>query len=654
MNGKEIFSPDPERPLMMMRLRSGHEKPEVWNRLFPQLCRTKACCDEVWFSTGVGVPTLEKHRQRSEYMALCARELRETGIIPSLQLQSTLGHSDDIIASAGASGKTWSSYVGVNGEQCRYVSCPRQKGFLEYFREVAKIYAQWHPGSVWIDDDLRLHNHKPAMQPCGCYCPDCLEIFGREEGVLYTREELVSAYREDPALYKRWENFGIRSLSQVAEVVVKAFLEISPETRFGLQHCLHLMRLPVIEALKKHSRSRVGSRPGGGAYCDFNPAGILDKGILLSMEIRDQQKYDTLSQICPEIESCPRTMTCKTSRGHRLESLYYLAMGHDSLSYFIMDPALETPEWYGRELLEPLAAESPCYKAYIRHNENTFASGIGVAARVGAVPGIEQAGLAVGGTAFGGCADSCSAFILWGTAAEKLSEEELEKIFAKGCILDGYAAAALQERGLNHLMGGIRVNEIQIASSEYYTSDPLNHGFETRYHSPLNKRRFAFEIPEGLKVRIPGVYRDNEESFQGNATVLFESASGSRCALLGYEGLCIHYISSDRVRQLNRIADWVSKETLPVLPEEPAQCIIVPRVTEKNLLRSVLFLNPTIGSQKEKVFLLRGVPESVTAGEFCIPGEAPVKVGFLHENGFCKISLPALSAWNTGWLKIPF
>ena len=119
MNGKEIFSPDPERPLMMMRLRSGHEKPEVWNRLFPQLCRTKACCDEVWFSTGVGVPPLEKHRQRSEYMALCARELREAGIIPSLQLQSTLGHSDDITASAGASGKNWSSSMGNRQKSAR-------------------------------------------------------------------------------------------------------------------------------------------------------------------------------------------------------------------------------------------------------------------------------------------------------------------------------------------------------------------------------------------------------------------------------------------------------------------------------------------------------------------------------------------------------
>ena len=105
---KNIFSgqPDPERPLMIQRLRSGHEKKPVWDRLFKQLVENKACCDEVWFSTGIGVPLLEKHRKRSALMAEHAAELRKHGIVPSLQIQSTLGHSDDITASAGAEGKT--------------------------------------------------------------------------------------------------------------------------------------------------------------------------------------------------------------------------------------------------------------------------------------------------------------------------------------------------------------------------------------------------------------------------------------------------------------------------------------------------------------------------------------------------------------------
>ena len=125
------YGPDPERPLMMIRLRLGHEDPAIWNRLFPVLKRNKECCDEVWFSTGIGIPVLDEHRRMSALMAGHAEELRRAGIIPSLQFQATLGHSDRVTAEAGAEGKTWGGYVGIHGEQCRYINCPRQPGFLD-------------------------------------------------------------------------------------------------------------------------------------------------------------------------------------------------------------------------------------------------------------------------------------------------------------------------------------------------------------------------------------------------------------------------------------------------------------------------------------------------------------------------------------------
>lgn len=649
------FSPAPDRPLMMMRLRSGHENPEVWDRLFPQLVKSKACCDELWFSTGVGVPPLDVHRRQSALMAQHAEALRREGIIPSLQLQSTLGHSDGIIASVGAEGKTWSSYVGVNGEKCQFISCPRQPGFVEYFREVAKIYAQWHPGSVWIDDDLRLYNHDPAMDPCGCYCPHCLALFGEEEGRSFTREELVALYKEDPGLYKRWENFGIRSLRGVAKAVVESFLEISPETRFGLQHCHKPARLSVIEALHEFSHARVGSRPGGGAYYDWYPHAMLDKGLRISLQIKDQQGYETLSQICPEIESCPRTLCCKTSQGHRIESLYYLALGCDSLSYFIMDPLLETPEWYGKELLTPLAAEAPCYKEFISHNEKTFPGGIGAAPVTAYSPQINSLGLPLMGIPFGAYSKGCSARILWRDAAEKMSVEELEAFFKGNTIVDGHAAMVLQERQLNHLMGNIRVRTFppSAALKEYYTSDPVNEALETPYHWNLVRNFFAFDAPEDLPVRTPGIYRDCKLEDHGAGTLLFETPEKFRCALLGHEGLLMQYTSSNRVKQLSAIADWVSGGSLPVLTAEPCQMLLVPRITEENILRSVTVINTTIGTQKACKLLLRGVPETVNEAEFIIPSEKRVICPLSREKGFCSVTLPTLEPWAIGWLKIP-
>ncbi|MBR2373397.1 MAG: hypothetical protein IKA87_04125 [Lentisphaeria bacterium] len=652
---KNIFTgmPDPERPLMILRLRSGHEKKSVWERLFRQLVENKACCDEVWFSTGVGIPILEKHRKRSALMAEHAGELRRHGIVPSLQIQSTIGHSDDIIASAGADGKAWGSYVGVHGEQCKYINCPRQPGFLEYFRELSGIYAQWHPGSVWIDDDLRLYNHNPAPDPCGCYCKDCLAIFSREEGHDYGREELVKACENDPELYNRWKNFGERSLAQVIEVIVRAFREISPETRFGLQHGGSLSRLPVSDALKKCANGKIGSRPGAGAYGDHAPYQMVEKMLHVSMQISTQPGYEYFSQIVPEIESCPRCFTCKTSQGHRIETMLYLAAGSDSMSYFIMDPALETPEWYGRELLKPLAEEAPCYREFIRHNAGTLPGGIAAACRIG-VCGISviEIGLPLIGVPFAATSQANCGMMISCKAAESFSENDLIEFFKSGCILDGEAVMALQKRGLNHLIGNVRVYELKESASEYYTDDPLNAGFETRYHSPLRKIRFRFEAPEGMEYRTLGIYRDSKERDCGIASLIFTAPGGGRCALLGYNGFDIHYVSSDRVRMLNRVADWISGGRLPVMPVEPVQCMFVPAVAENETLRSVTVLNPTIGHQKPFEVILRGVPESCKEIYWCVPAADPVKLDFSMKGNECRLTLPGISPWDIGWLKI--
>ena len=652
MSTAQNFFPDPARPLMMMRFRAGHENPEIWERLYPQLLAYKACCDEVWFSSGIGFPVLEEHKAKSRNMSKCAEDLRKIGIIPSLQLQTTIGHSDRIIASAGAEGKTWGSYVGVNGEECLYINCPRQKGFLEYMGEMCRIYAQWHPGSVWIDDDLRLHNHSPAMEPCGCYCKDCLALFSREVGKLYTREELVEAYKKDEALFKRWENFSIGSLKELIKVIVGNFKAVSPETRFGLQHCQNLMRLPVLEAMKEACCERVGSRPGGGAYCDHAPYGMLNKGLAISMQIADQQGYECLSQIAPEIESCPRTFTCKTSQGHRVESLFYLAMGCDSLSYFIMDPFLETPEWYGKELLAPLAAETPCYKEYIRHNAGTLPAGFAISAHVDARAFVDQTGLPLLGVPLAGCGIHRQGTMLSAETAAILPEEELQKIFAQGALVSGEAAMALQKRGLNHLLGNIQVKTADTSFYEAFTKDSLNTSLDVDRYSTLSSGNFAFEVPSGLETRILGVYCNSKKEEQSAASLLFTSPAGGRVALFGFAGFSPHYVSSNRVRQINLAADWVTGENLPVRAAEPVQLVLVPRVTETGALRSVMVLNPTIGVQCPFELLLRGVPASVEEAEFLIPAAEPVKVTLHHEDDCCRCMLPSLAAWDTGFLKI--
>lgn len=646
--------PDPARPLMIQRLRIGVEKPEIWTRLFQEFKRNRACCDEVWFSTGVGIPVLEEHRRRSELIARYAEELRSIGIIPSLQVQATIGHRDSVCEAAGMDAKTWGSYVGIHGEQCTYINCPRQPGFLEYMRQMAEIYAQWQPGSVWIDDDLRLFNHFPAYEPGGCCCPYCLELFSNEEGRIYSREDIERAYEAGSELKSRWDEFSKRSLQLIVQAIVDGIYNYSPDSRIALQHCSHDDRLAVLDFIYRASGKRTASRPGGGTYSDHNPYWMVDKGIFCAQQRFSQPGYEILDQICPEIESCPRIFTCKTSQGHRLESLFYLAMGMDSLSYFIMDAELESVEWYGRELLAPLAAEAECYRSFIRHNENTLPGGVGLPFPA-EHPRIvtDEAGLPLVGVPFGGYSPMVNCFQIIGKAAETLSKEALTEALRGDVLVDGKAVEIICKRGLGAAFCGITACRLERPFFEYYTDDPLNTGLEIRKNTILSNVRFMFDIPANLNVRVLGTYKDTRQQDYGNASLLLTRPDGSRVAMLGYDGFNTFYISSSRARFLNRVADWVAHGRLAALTDEPVQCFIVPRLTADGMLKSVVVLNASIGQRKPFDLRLRSIPANAEV-EWLVPAETPQKLELKSADGELYVTLPEISPWDIGWLKISY
>ena len=88
-----------EPPLMMIRLRAPNTADDAqWAKTFRALSENRPACDEVWFSTGIGLPKMEWHERHVERLKRYADQLRAVGIAPSLQFQATLGHSDETTA----------------------------------------------------------------------------------------------------------------------------------------------------------------------------------------------------------------------------------------------------------------------------------------------------------------------------------------------------------------------------------------------------------------------------------------------------------------------------------------------------------------------------------------------------------------------------
>lgn len=644
------YLPSPDRPLLIQRFKENQERSDLWERTFEVLRENRECCDEIWFSTGSGYRPLDVHRVSSAKMAECAEQLRAIGIIPSIQIQSTLGHGDLFRQPATLNVMTWGGYMGKHGEQCKYVSCPRQEGFLEYFRELARIYAAWHPGSMWIDDDLRLNNHYPATEYGGCYCPLCMKLFSQQEGREYSREKLVAECETDKALEARWLEFGKESLIGVARTIAEAAHKVSPETRLCLQHGDQVFeRNAIFDVLKEISGKRSASRPGAGTYGDHNPYDIIWKALQDYRQAVLQSGYDVLDQVCAEIESCPRVFTSKSSRGHRLESMLYLAMGMDSLSYFITSANMESPEWYGRNLLAPLAKEAPAYREFARLNEGTVPGGMGFCIDIDFDFARQLTNIGVPIAAYSDLA--CLKLIDAGSL-RKLDDEGISKELTGNLLLDGEAVKVLAERGLSHLIGGITAEPLDAWCLEAYTESELSSGLEIKIHNTLRNNRSRLLVPADTSVRVLGEYIfEGYPERHGIATLIFTREDGSKVAILGHTGFDLEFLSSSRVQFIYNLVDAATDGKMPALPMEPVQCMIVPRITDTEELRSVTIMNTVIGEQHPFEIRLRGVPAGTSSIKWHVPGAMEQDVVFRKDGNDIIVKVPEIDGWDIGFLK---
>ena len=528
-------------PLMKIRLRAPHTADDAqWAKTFKALVENPGCCDEVWFSTGIGLPKLSDHMANVERLKRYAAQLREKRIVPSLQVQATLGHSDSISALESNEAKNWGGFMGRGGIEAKYCSCPRQPAFLAYEREMARIYAAFGPSSVWIDDDLRICGHAPASPWnkmsdgwIGCWCSRCIADFNRETGGRWTRETLDVAAAKNPVLFARWVVFSESSIVEVARTIAAAFHEVSPKTRVAFQHSSGIERDDgrLLRAMHEVTGLPVYSRPGGGAYFDCNPENQLQKAYAAAKKIRAIGKPEWIGTFCPEIETCPRAFGSRTAQGLFNEALMSLACGMDSLSFLIMDTRSEDDAWYSKVLLGPLARARPLLEDYLDFNADA-----------------EPAGLDV----------------------------------------------------------------------------------------PLE-----LQINDVFKVAMLGV------PILTGVGKAYGTLTKEDC-VLGPLGST----TSRMIMDLRRKLDARSGGNCPVLVEEPTVGPVLPRVSAEGMLKSVAMFNCRIDRQAPVRLRLRGVRADVTEATWQAFRGERVKLAVMREGAEAFVTVPEISAWNCGWLKL--
>lgn len=370
-------------PFCALRFGFRFTQPDKWPEMREALSRNREAFDEVWFSTGVSFPKLTWHEEYARQCAIAAEDLRKMGIVPSIEIQTIIGHADEILESGDCTGQDWGTLVSADGLPARRLSCPQDPRLIAYFVRVAELHAAWKPGSVWVDDDLSYRNRAPLLKPenglSGCFCERCIAGFSRVDGRRWVRSELTEAIRTDSGVRERWDGYSCGVMGNLTRAIAEAVHRVSPETVMGYQYGGRLYQ-EIPRGLFVGSTRPVRLRPGAGAYWDTDAYDQLDKAYSLQAMMQGLRGAEWLGACCPEIETCPRTFACRTPQGIILEAFENLALGMDFLSLFVADARTdETTDFYADRLFPRLAAAHVFLKGYHDANRGTKPCGFSVA-----------------------------------------------------------------------------------------------------------------------------------------------------------------------------------------------------------------------------------------------------------------------------------
>lgn len=608
---------------MILRLWPEHHRNNTLRDDLVQAMRAySGLFDEVWFCMEFETLSMDEHRLSAAAMDTACRLLRAIGVDASIQGIS-IGHGDSFESGSDKLiPQQWGTIVDVYGNKTRMSNCPRQQSFLDYITEVYALYAEaCQPKAVWLDDDLRITNHAPARQLC--FCDTCLSEFNKLYHTDWDRMSLADALdrNEGNGLVRRqWIDFSQKSLAGVAAAAARGVHGVSLSTQMGLQHANFHRELMegrdwnfIFEAMEQETGIVPASRPGNGFYDDHAPRGMIQKAMDMARQIR--RLNPDISQITAEVEGYRHCATGKSPHGLCIESLLYLAMGATQLSYAVICAASEPMQWYADNYFRALSGWRSLYKEYVDFNRGTEPGGINPYISSNHIfrernpeeppfgwitSGAGDAAIEMAPLGIPFCPDGnyAAALLLDAAAVTGLSDKEAIDIFRnKGVVLDVAAWNVVKKLKLDTLLVGTELGE----DIEY--------------------------------------------------AACFVSKQGD-----GRTGVVSSFDASiNNAQRLNllHVMDWTSKFSLPVIMESMAQAVVVPRVDEKNCLRSVTLLNCSISRQSEIQLRLRGcnVDDKPSFIWKCA-GEPDVVLRPQYEGTDVVVRIPALDGWNIGWLAV--
>lgn len=551
-----------------------------------ETCR-KAKADEVMFfafaeEQNDGHDSLERIRAWMAAIRPWKRALERKGIEVSLNPWHSVLHCDR--GRHLKPGQNWQPMMDWRGRAATAVVCPLDPGWRAYYLEALRLFAAEGFRVIWVDDDIRYHNHDP-LDWGGCWCPLHVAAFNQRTGANADREAIVRAALAPGAPHPwraawmdLWDEQHCALLAEWRDVVEAA------GSRLGL-----MSSDPEVHAAEGRrwerwwpslaARFENVHRPHFWGYSEGGPE-LLPVGMAMLHQNRMTQPETVES--APEIECFPYGPWNKSYRQTLAQMSLAQVFGSDRLAVSLYDfmgnlPS-DDPErarflgrmkpmlaWIGEQFpraLRPVGVGVP------------WNPDMGRAAHLDGrvdwrVLELRTRGwdrwLAAFGIAFSKEAQPLVNAVS-GPVAWAIPEDTLREWLTRGLLLDGPAAAILIARGFGEAIGMDQPRFMTQEDVLYAMEESLGPEFGLRVGAQMSlnaEKPYKDRLLQAAlhpNAHVVSVLRTPIQAAAGHGMVLFENAHGGRAAIAPWDATAGTNLCVQRQAQIRKVVAWLARD----------------------------------------------------------------------------------------------
>src|ERR1035437_1945829 len=255
-----------------------------------------------------GLPTLERIAGYLPALKESGQRLGAAGIAMSINPWVTQGMRDAGWDLRGTF-PDFEWLTDITGIQAKSQACPAGPAWRKWLLDAYDMYASTGPRVLWLEDDFRVHRHRPVM--VACFCQRHVQGFSKKIGRPFTREslatEILKPGKPSP-IRAQWFDYVGGIMCEVVEMLAERIYGKYPHVRLGLM-------LNSAESSASERRGwgrmmkalagpheRVTIRPAMGNYSETNLRGIYAARHIASAAMQCVRRP---FHACSELENYP-------------------------------------------------------------------------------------------------------------------------------------------------------------------------------------------------------------------------------------------------------------------------------------------------------------------------------------------------------------